>query len=354
MAVNNALLMMAARGGQPRVADAKARGYAQGNALAKMQREQERYNALAEAAPLLAQGGPGAAFESLANAGQFGPAMGIYAGERDYSIKRHNAYKPLSKYGKAQWDESRGLAPPGSAQAAIKSSGQPLTKVIIDQGKQWNKYTTDRYGSTREAAQSAQGMNSQLGQFRGLLDAGVKTGWGEPWKMQAKQAANAFGFDVDLQGVAGQEVLTSISNQVIAPLVKQLGSNPTDRDLAFITNSIPRLSASVEGNRLMLSAIEIANSRKIAEYNFAMQYMQQNGQAFQADPFGAQIQMDAAFEEYKAQNPEIFDGATQQLMQQFEQIGAAESEPQSAPEATRTYNGKVFEKHNGQWFERLQ
>ena len=332
----NALLLMAARGAQPRYADAVFRGAQQGNALATMQRQQETRNALADAAPMLATGGPEAAFQHLAQARQFEPAMGLYNSERTYQLNRS---KPLSKYGKAQWDETHGLAPKGSAAAALKGSTQPLTKVVIDQGKGWNKYTTDRYGDARSASQSAQSMNSQIGQFKSLLDQGVKTGWAEPWKMQAKRA-----FGIDLKGVAGQEALTSISNQVIAPLVKQLGSNPTDRDLAFITASIPRLGASEAGNRLMIKALEIAGQRKIAEYDFVMNYMRQNGAEFKQDPFAAQIEMDGAFEEYKAQNPMLFDGATQELIQQFNQIGGADAEPQAQPAGPRqTSTGVTWE-----------
>ena len=227
MPINNALLQMSARGAQPRMADAMARGYGQGNAILQAQQAQETRNALAQAAPLLATGGPNAVMNSLAQSGQLEPALGLYNSQQEMEYKRDKLNRPMSKYGQAQWDESRGLAPKGSVQAALNSSKPPLTKIEIDQGKGWNDYTTSRYGDTRAAAQSAQSMNQQLDQFGALMDEGVQTGWAEPWKMKAKKV-----FGIDLQGVAGQEALASISNRIVGPLVKQLGSNPTDRDLS--------------------------------------------------------------------------------------------------------------------------
>ena len=325
MAINNQLLALSAQGAQPRMADAMARGYAQGNAMLQSQQQQETRNSLSQIANTFGAQGPEAAYKQAGQLGQLETAMGLYNGEQDRAYKQQQLNQPQSSLGKLEADFKAGRVSGPAYQAKINAIGkpgtsvtvgQPLTKVVIDQGKGWNAITGDAYKATRDAGQSAQESNRQLDQFTGFLDQGVQTGWAEPWKLQAKRALG-----VDLQGVAGQEALAALSNSIVVPEVKKLGVNPTDRDLSFIIESTPRLQATTEGNRLMVSAIKVSNARRIAEADFTRQYMRANNQAFKADPFGAQIDMDQAYEEYKAQNPEIFAGAAQQLMDQFSQIG---------------------------------
>jgi len=71
MAINNQLLALSAQGAQPRMADAMARGYAQGNAMLQAQQQQETRNNLSQIAQAYSQGGPDAAKQLAGQLGQY-------------------------------------------------------------------------------------------------------------------------------------------------------------------------------------------------------------------------------------------------------------------------------------------
>ena len=115
------------------------------------------------------------------------------------------------------------------------------------------------------AVQSAK-IFSDLGVAEDLIKSGVDTGFGTTFVNKAREIGSAVGFDVDQANVTGNQLLTSIINQTVAPLVKQLGTNPTDRDLAFIVGSFPSIEKTSEGNIIVLRAL-----RRNAKRNMLMQ-----------------------------------------------------------------------------------
>jgi hypothetical protein len=73
MGPSNALLAMIAQGAQPRMADAMARGYGQGNAMLQAQQAQADRNALAKIAQARATGGLQAGIQTAGQLGQYEP-----------------------------------------------------------------------------------------------------------------------------------------------------------------------------------------------------------------------------------------------------------------------------------------
>ena len=63
---------------------------------------------------------------------------------------------------------------------------------------------------------------------------------------------------------------------MIGPLVKQLGTNPTDKDLNFIIQSSATLGKTVAGNRLILNAMKEAANRARLRADFANKFMLDN------------------------------------------------------------------------------
>jgi hypothetical protein len=61
-------------------------------------------------------------------------------------------------------------------------------------------------------------------------------------------------------------------------LLKQLGQNPTDRDLNFIIEASPTLGKTVEGNRLILMAMKESQNRARLRADFASQFLQSNAE----------------------------------------------------------------------------
>ena len=96
-----------------------------------------------------------------------------------------------------------------------------------------------------------------------ILNMGLKTGPGAVVTAEAQKLLKAVGFDVQIGQSVGQEVFTSLINRNIGPLVKQLGQNPTDRDLQFIVDAFPQLGNSVQGNLIIAKALKRDAARKM-------------------------------------------------------------------------------------------
>jgi hypothetical protein len=97
-----------------------------------------------------------------------------------------------------------------------------------------------------------------------LLDSGVSTGMGAEQILNVQKMIQTLGVDVDAKAIAEGEMFVGLSNKLILPEVKLLGTNPTDKDLTFVVKGTPELSKSPEGNRLMLNALQISKQRAIA------------------------------------------------------------------------------------------
>ena len=62
-------------------------------------------------------------------------------------------------------------------------------------------------------------------------------------------------------GLAGSQLFSSVFSALIGPRVKQLGRNPTDVDLEFVSRQAPQLSNPREGNALIIQFLRIATER---------------------------------------------------------------------------------------------
>ncbi|MCP4410187.1 MAG: hypothetical protein GY807_21080 [Gammaproteobacteria bacterium] len=200
MPINNALLQMSARGAQPRMADAMARGYTQGNAMLQARQQQETRNALAAAAPMLATGGPQAAFSHLAQAGQFEPAMGLYNAEQDRVHRQDKLNQPKSALGKLWGDELTGRVPRGTTQREIDAIGKGGVNVYTGDNIPLGKKVTSKQVSDVTAGRVALSNISSIRQklkpdwltYKGQLVSGAtkiaeKAGFGDYLPKESKQ-----------------------------------------------------------------------------------------------------------------------------------------------------------------------
>ena len=78
-----------------------------------------------------------------------------------------------------------------------------------------------------------------------------------------------------VEGVAGTDAFEAFTNQIILPLVQELGRNPTDLDLEFVIAAQPNLSKSVEGNLFLLEVLKLKQTRDIATANFVNNFILQ-------------------------------------------------------------------------------
>ncbi|BAQ89956.1 hypothetical protein [uncultured Mediterranean phage uvMED] len=90
-------------------------------------------------------------------------------------------------------------------------------------------------------------------------------------------------------GLAGSQLFTSVFSSLIGPRVKEMGRNPTDVDLAFVSKQAPQLSNTREGNALIIEFLKIATDRASKRQKLVSE--------FQLNPDNRQL---------KARNPELY------------------------------------------------
>jgi hypothetical protein len=90
-------------------------------------------------------------------------------------------------------------------------------------------------------------------------------------------------------GLAGSQLFTSVFSSLIGPRVKEMGRNPTDVDLAFVSKQAPQLSNTREGNALIIQFLKIATDRASKRQKLVSE--------FQLNPDNRQL---------KARNPELY------------------------------------------------
>jgi hypothetical protein len=125
-------------------------------------------------------------------------------------------------------------------------------------------------------------QRASLNQLTALLDSGTQTGSAQG----LLAAARGLGIDLGLnvKDPSFELVFNSIANQIALPLVKSLGSNPTDTDLQLILDSAPGLSKTVEGNRILIETIKLKLDRDEIMANSVMQFQDDNEQLLRTDP----------------------------------------------------------------------
>ncbi len=156
----------------------------------------------------------------------------------------------------------------------------------------YKKLQAEDYFANRErvysAARTARTTNADISQMQDLLNSGVDTGFGSEFVLGVRRAAQFFGFDDDegIMGaqVAGAEAYIGLSNKIILPQVKQLGVNPTDKDLNFIKAGSADLGKSLAGNLLMLEALRFSNDRAIMMADAQTKWETENSDLLDSNP----------------------------------------------------------------------
>jgi hypothetical protein len=171
-----------------------------------------------------------------------------------------------------------------------------------------------KYEERLDLATSAQASNVNLDNLENIINQGLETGFGAELGLTLNRIGQAIvGPTYEAGKIAGAESFAAGANQVILPLVKDLGVNPTDKDLDFVVKGSPELSKSVEGNKFMLKALKLANARKIDAHNF--------DNVFYTDPKNegkTEIDRNVAFQIHMADNPQIY--SSQPLIEEYNNL----------------------------------
>lgn len=176
----------------------------------------------------------------------------------------------------------------------LAQAKRPITKTTIGDNI-YKKQFSDFYDKTMASMNPVelQANNQNLQTMQELLDEGVETGFGEETRLNINRSLNFLfpgqGFDRDIYS---KEQFIASSQRIVLPLVKMLGVNPTDKDLDFVVKGSATFAKSPEGNRLMLKAIELDNSKKIEMNSLVSGWLNENYQLAQDNPLKARGQLD--------------------------------------------------------------
>ena len=106
-----------------------------------------------------------------------------------------------------------------------------------------------------DSALRSGGVSADMRVMEDLISNGLETGFGAGFQNTVRKAGKFLGMNTDMGQVTAAEVMNSFANANIAPLVKQLGVNPTDKDLEFIVKSFPTMDKTSAGNLIVIRAI---------------------------------------------------------------------------------------------------
>jgi len=161
---------------------------------------------------------------------------------------------------------------------AFRQQGRAVTNINTTQNYAFKTSVDavqDQYKGLRKAYETGQATAPTGAIMRDLLEIGnVQTGFGAEFASAGRRFLSSV--NVDVAGTSGEEVFSSAANQLILPLVKDLGVNPTDADLEFVKKASPTLSKSVEGNLLLLDILDFKRARDESLYDAAIQFREQD------------------------------------------------------------------------------
>jgi len=162
---------------------------------------------------------------------------------------------------------------------------------------------TENINSNLKAGRIAGNTLGTVQSMKALIEEGTKTGFLSETMLQLGRAAQTFDPNFKVAGVAGAEAFQGLSNSVILPEVKKLGTNPTDTDLKFIVQGSANLAKSPQGNLILLDTLELKLKREQDLARFSNQWLAKNANTVKNNPIIAQTQFNDAFNNYIDTSP---------------------------------------------------
>jgi hypothetical protein len=191
------------------------------------------------------------------------------------------------------------LAPP-PPELTVRSTGRAAQDVAIaagsaGQSEQERNAAKDQQ-TLYESRGTAIGLNDRLNMYGALLD-GVKTGRLAPWMANVGAISNAMGLNLESiapglgpQAAVNAQVLQKVGNELV---LGQLGgqgmprNNFSDRDLAFLKDTMPQLQNMPEANRVIVAYLKGMQQRALDHVSAWDDYSKAHGDATDAKTFRA-------------------------------------------------------------------
>ena len=129
-----------------------------------------------------------------------------------------------------------------------------------------NEVKLTEYKRISEDADASRTALQNLNVMQNLLnDPEFKTGGLEEPLKEFRSFLNGLGLlnEENAEKLQKSETFAALANNSILPLVKQLGVNPTDRDLMFVQSAAPTLDKTKEANQLLIKILVSSQKRRI-------------------------------------------------------------------------------------------
>ncbi len=174
--------------------------------------------------------------------------------------------------------------------ATIAPYSAPTTSINMNAGRKADEGFVDwalkRSNTLQENAQSASGTIASMNQLSSILDSGISTGFGTETITEIQRLGQRFGWTSEATNaaIASKEGFAAETMKLILPAVKQLGVNPTDKDLDFIVQGNPSLGKTLAGNRFMIEILKVKAARDQKLGEFDRDFMTQNGDLLRTNP----------------------------------------------------------------------
>jgi hypothetical protein len=193
--------------------------------------------------------------------------------------------------------------------AKIEPFSPPTTSINMNAGKKADEgfveWALTRSNALQENAQNASGTLASMNQLSSILDSGISTGFGTETITEIQRLGQRFGWTSEATNaaIASKEGFSSEVVKLILPAVKQLGVNPTDKDLDFIVQGNPSLGKTLAGNRFMIEILKVKAARDQKLGEFDRNFMTQNGNLLRTNPMEYRVRYMSAISELTRTDP---------------------------------------------------
>jgi len=168
----------------------------------------------------------------------------------------------------------------------IYSGDIPVDKVLEEADKVYGKGIGESVTKRFKMAEEGVNQNAQLDIVAEALDKGARTGTGEEFILKVRGLAETLGIDTGTLGP--QETIRRVSNEMALRLRNPdsglgLPGNTSNKDLAFLKESVVGLDRSERGNRAIIASMKAVNKMKTDVGKYQDLLIQQNGGSIPKD-----------------------------------------------------------------------
>ena len=174
-----------------------------------------------------------------------------------------------------------------AARGAARNNVTTVNNVDTTSKAFWTDFGKNQADALTAEAQAAR---TGLGTIRMIDDVlprlpNAITGPGAEYRTSAVAALRSVGLDVDEKRFSNTQYIQKQLGELVLGKIKQLGANPSNADLTFITQTVPRINDDPTALRDLMMFMRQKEVERVQGYNTKIEQLRQNPGA-QGIPFG--------------------------------------------------------------------